>query len=200
MRLDLGQRDTIARLLQTGVTRSAERLSKMSRCEWGIMSSSVNEIQAVRLLSWFHRAKGKHIGALLHARKDFPLDLLVLFSDKSARSVTKAVIKDYAHRLGKLPDLVPLTIGEVSNIMGQGMISALADHFGRTVILSVADVDTGGKSELVSRAFEHYDGRRDVLLMSFVEFYSENLEANCNLVIIVNGATLESLFKKRPSR
>lgn len=199
MELDLGQRDVLGRLLQTGVTRCGERLEIMSGKKWGVMSTAVNEIPAVRLLSWFHRTKGKHIGSRLIARKDFPLEVMTLFAEKSAKAVTEAVTKQYAERLSKLPDLVPMTIGEVSNIMGQGMIGTLADQFGQAVILSAPEVDMGGKSELLGWAFERYDGRKDVLLMSFVEFYSKDLQASCDIVIIVGASVLRGLFKKKPA-
>ncbi|MFC1679766.1 hypothetical protein ACFL2T_06100 [Elusimicrobiota bacterium] len=197
MNLTLGQRDAIARHLQTGVTRCGERLAKMSGTEWGVMSTSVNEIPAVRLLSWFHRTKGKHVGANLRARKGLTLEVLTLFPDKSARSITTAVTEQYADRLARLPQLVPMTIAEVSNIMAQGLVGALADGFDEIVILSSPEVDWGEKSELLAWGFERYDGRKDVLLMSHVEFYSKNLAATCNVVIIVGVSTLRRLFKKR---
>ena len=52
------------------------------------------------------------------------------------------------------------------------------------------------KVKLLANALEDYDGREDVLLMSHIEMYSENLSAECGMVVWVNVAALRSLFSK----
>ncbi|TBR24045.1 hypothetical protein EPO15_04790 [bacterium] len=198
MNLSVREMERIQALIEEGVVRSTDRLGKLSRTQWGVMSSSTNEIPAVRLLSWFQRAKEQHVAATLRAPGEIPTEAVLVFSAKSAEAVAEAVTKPWAAQMKALPNLVELTIGEVSNILAQSVIGALADQFEKTVILSVPEVSRGTKVELMSRALDRYDGRKDVLLMSHVEMYSNDLAADCSMVLIVDSATLQSLVKTQP--
>ncbi|MDE2291422.1 MAG: hypothetical protein KGL53_05010 [Elusimicrobia bacterium] len=198
MALTLAERERIQALIEEGVSRSTDRLGKLSRTQWGVMSSSTNEIPAVRLLSWFQRAQEDHVAATLRVSEDIPTEAVMIFSGKSAQSVTDAVVRPWAEKMKALPNLVELTIGEVANILAHSVIGALADQFGKTVILSVPEVRRGPKVELMARALERYDGRRDVLLMSHVEMYSTDLAAECSMILIVDSQTLQDLVKAMP--
>ncbi|MFA5137832.1 MAG: hypothetical protein WC728_01275 [Elusimicrobiota bacterium] len=196
MNLTLQEKDSLTRQLETGAARASEKLGKLSKTEWGIMTSSIKEIPPVRLLSWFNRCGLEHVSARFRCAENVPLEILVLFPSSSAQAVTEAVAKPFAERMGKLPDLVELTIAEVSNIMAQSLICAMADEFRQTLILSVPEVGRDRKVKLLSKALEDYDGREDVLLMSHIEMYSENLSAECGMVVWVKVAALRSLFAK----
>lgn len=198
MNLSPREMERVQALIEEGVVRSTDRLGKLSRTQWGVMSSSTNEIPAVRLLSWFQRAKEDHVAATLRASAEIPTEAVLIFSAKSADAVADAVTKPWAERMKALPNLVELTIGEVSNILAQSIIGALADQFDKTVILSVPEVTRGNKVELMAKALERYDGRKDVLLMSHVELYSNDLAADCSMVLIVDSATLQRLVKAQP--
>ena len=198
MNLSVREMERIQALIEEGIGRATDRLGKLSRTEWGVMSSSTNEIPAVRMLSWFQRAKEEHVAATLRAPADIPTEAVLIFSAKSAEAVAEAVTKPWAARMKTLPNLVELTIGEVSNILAQSIIGALADQFEKTVILSVPDVSRGAKVDLMAKALERYDGRKDVLLMSHVEMYSNDLAADCSMILIVDSATLQALVKAQP--
>jgi len=197
MILTLQEQDTLTRLLEMGVVRASERLGKMSHTEWGIMTSTIKEIPPVRLLSWFSRNPGVHVGARFHSGAEIPLEVLTMFPEPSARSVAEAVTAPYAEKTSKIPNLVEVTIGEVSNILAQALIGGLADEFDALIILSVPEVKTGPKVHLLTKVLEDYDGRSDVLLMSHIEMYSENLSAECSMVAMANICTLRRLFERK---
>ena len=96
--------------------------------------------------------------------------------------------------MGKLPDLVKLTIGEVSNVLAQGVIGAVADEYDLTIILSVPEVLQGSKAEILSTVLGDYDGREDILMMSHIDMYAENLSADCSMIIIVNAESLRRIL------
>jgi len=197
MMLTLQEQDTLTRLLETGVVRASERLGKMSHTEWGIMTSTIKEIPPVRLLSWFNRNATPHVGARFRSGVDVPLEVLTLFPETSARSVADAVTRPFAARAAKLANLVELTIGEVSNVIAQSLIGCLADEFNALIILSVPQVRTAPKVQLLSEVLEDYDGRKDVLLMSHIEMFSENLSAECSMVAVTNVGTLRRIFEHK---
>lgn len=198
MNLTVQEKERIQALIEEGVARSADRLGKLSRTQWGVMSSSTNEIPVVRLLSWFNREAVEHVAATLRASEDIPTEAVMIFSAKGAKAVADAVTRPWAEKMKALPNLVELTIGEVSNILAQSVIGALADQFGKTVILSVPSVSRGQKAELLAAALERYDGRKDVLLMSHVELFSEDLAADCSMVLVVDSQTLHTLVRAQP--
>lgn len=198
MNLTIPEKERIQALIEEGVARSADRLGKLSHTQWGVMSSSTNEIPVVRLLSWFHREKEEHLAASLHASEEIPMQAVLIFSAKGAVALTGAVTAPWAEQMKRLPNLVELTLGEVSNILAQSVIGALADQFGRTVILSVPEVKRGPKVDLLAAALENYDGRRDVILMSHVELYSNDLAADCSMVLVVDSESLRSLVRAQP--
>lgn len=198
MNLTLKEKEVLTRSLEAGVRRSAGKLEKMSKSQWGIMSSSVKEIPPVWLLSWFSRSKEAYLAARFKAGSDVPLDIMTLFPDASAKAVTTAVTKPYAKRVKKLTDPVGLTIGEVSNVLIQGMITVLADEFDATIIVKVPELIRGPKAQILSQALEDYDGRTDVLLMAHVELFSRNLSAECALVTMVSVKGLRKLLRGSP--
>lgn len=196
MELSEQEKETVTRLVEAGVVRSTDRLGKLSHTEWGVTSSSIKEMPVVRVLSWFARSKSPHVAALFRSDTEFPLEFLVLFSEKSAKSVTAAVTGPFSERLKSLDNLVQLTIGEVSNIMAQSVLGVLADAYGASVILSIPEVRVGSKADLMVGALGNYDGRRDTLLMSHVDMYAENLAAECSMVMIANTEGMQKLLKK----
>jgi len=85
----------------------------------------------------------------------------------------------------------------VSNLLAQSLIGGLADEFDALVILSVPEVRKGTKVGLLTSVLEDYDGRSDVLLMSHIELYAENLSAECGMVLMANIGALRRLFDRR---
>ncbi len=189
--------ETFTALIEEGVANSAEALAKMSRTEWGVVSSSTKEIPAVRLLSWFERSKMEHVAASFNSNSDFPMDIILMFSEKGAQAVTDAVTKPFSERLTRMNDLMRLTIGEVSNIVAHGIIGTLADKFDQTVILTVPEVKVGPKAEILAKSLERYDGRKDVILLSHVDMFSENLAAECSMVLVIDEESLVEMFSAK---
>ena len=193
MGLTLPEKERLTALIEEGVVRSTDRLGKLSHTTWGVMSSSTDEMPAVRLLSWFNRVREEHVAAILRAERDIPLEVVLIYSEKGAAAVTEAVTRPWAQRMKQLPNLVELTIGEVSNILAQSIIGVMADQFEKTVILSVPVVRRGAKADLLASALERYDGRKDVLLMSHVEMYSNDLAADCAMVLVCDSQALHEM-------
>lgn len=195
MNLTPAEKERVTRLIEEGVVRSTDRLGRMSRTEWSVMASSTNEIPAVRMLSWFRRSREEHVAVRFRSGEGVPLDFLIIYSKKSAQAVTDAVTRPFAERVKSFANLIELTMGEVSNIVAQSVVGAMADEFERAIVLSVPEVHRGPKAELLAVALDAYDGRDDVLLMSHVELFSEDLSADCSMVIIVNADVLHGLVR-----
>ena len=165
------------------------------------MSSSVREVQPVRLLQTFSREKSDCVGACFQSSSLVPLEILITFTSGGAASLAKAVFKPFAERVKGTPDLITLTIGEVGNYIAQSVLTVIADEFNVMIILKSPEVLVGPRAQLLSRSFSRYDGRRDLLLVSQVDIFSEKLEADCSLIVIVDSEMVKKLvstMNKRP--
>ncbi|MBI5598020.1 MAG: hypothetical protein HY928_18210 [Elusimicrobia bacterium] len=198
MTLQPPERDMIVGLIQAGVESGTERLGDMSQTEWGVNFSDTQEMSPVRVLSWFAHNQQDHVSAHFRSTSETPLELLILFSEESARSVTEAVTKPYRAGLGNVADLLCSTIGEVGNILAQNVLAALSDRYGVAIILSVPEVGQGTKAELTGAALEDYDGRKDTLLLAHMQLHSERLNAECSVIVIVNEAAMRALMSREP--
>lgn len=192
MTLEVKDREVLDGLLRRGVMRTMERLEKLCGGKWGIMSSTVREVQPVKLLQTFSREKADCVGASFQASSLVPLEFLITFSTGGAAALAKAVIKPFAARMKETPDLITLTVGEVANYIAQSVLTVVADEFNVMIILKSPEVLVGPRAQLLSRSFSRYDGRRDTLLVSQVDIFSEHIEADCSLIVIVNS----DMFKK----
>lgn len=197
MSLTFSEKETITRLIGEGVVRSADRLGKLSRAQWTVMSSNTDEVPVVRLMSWFHSVKGEHLGVVLRADGDIPTDAVMIFSSPDAQVVADAVTSPWGERMKRLENLIELTMGEVGNILAQSAVGVLADEFEKTIIFSVPRVKRGAKVELLAEALERYDGRKDILLMSDVEMHCKGLAADCTIVLVCGSASLHRLSAGR---
>lgn len=189
------ERRAIQGYIQAGIARCTGKIEKLSKTSWGLMTNGAQELTAVGMLSWFRRNKEKHYAVQFHSRSEVLVELLMLYSEGSASAVTTAVTKPYGERMKKLDNLIGLTIGEVSNILGQGVVGSLADALEKEIILSVPKVSEGPKVDLLAQAFEAYDGREDTLLLSQCDLFSESLMAECGIVVILNTNSIHKYLK-----
>ena len=198
MTLAESARDLMVSLIHAGVQSSTERLGRMSQTEWGVNFSGTQEMSPVRVLSWFTHNQQTHISVRFRSTSEMPLEMLILFSDASARAVAEAVTRPYKDGLGAVQDLTHSTIGEVCNILAQNVLAVMSDRYQVSIILSVPDVDEGVKADLASAALEDYDGRKDILLLAHVNLHSERLDAECSMMVIVNEAVMRGLLSRPP--
>lgn len=195
MGMKLQERRAIQEYIQVGISRCTEKIEKLSKTQWGLMTNGAQELTAVGMLSWFRRNKEKHYSVQFHSRSEILIELMLLYSETSAEALTAAVTKPYGERMKKLNNLVGLTIGEVSNILGQGVVGVLADAIGKEIILSIPTVSEGPKVDLLAQAFESYDGRKDTLLLTQCDLFSEKLMAECGIVVILNTNSIHKYMK-----
>ena len=198
MSLSALERDLVVSLIQAGVQSSTERLGRMSGAEWGVNFSGTQEMSPVRVLSWFGHNQQTHVSVRFRSTTEMPLEMLLLFSEESARSVTAAVTKPYAEQLSAVQNLVHSTIGEVCNILAQNVLAVLSDRYQVSIILTVPEVGEGVKADLAALALEGYDGRKDVLLLAHVQLSSDRLDSECSMMVIVNEAVMRSLLSRPP--
>lgn len=189
------EKKRIEELLETGVTLSADKLGELSNTPWNIVSTSVEEMPVIKMLSLFAKDKTPHLAAHLRSRSMLPVELLILFPEPSARAVTDAVIKTASESLRKLPDHEKVVIGEIANIMGQSVLRSLANALKISIILNVPELTSGIKSSLLGEAFGNFDGQRETVIFSRIDMSSEHINAECSMAIIFNVELMRRLLR-----
>jgi chemotaxis protein CheY-P-specific phosphatase CheC len=188
-------RKAIAELIETGVTLSAERLGELSNTPWTIVSSSVEELPVVKLLSMFYKDETPHMGVHLKSRSILPLEVMMLFPESSAKSLTTAIVEETSAALKKLPDPQAAIICEISNIMGQGVLRSLANALKISIILDVPILHRGKKGDLLGKAFGGFDARQDIVMLSRIDMTSEIMATDCSMAIIFHVDLMQKLLK-----
>ncbi|MFH2202452.1 MAG: hypothetical protein ABIJ96_05025 [Elusimicrobiota bacterium] len=194
MSLSEEEKQSLIKLLEVGVERSSERLGKMSKTQWDITTASTKEIAEERLLVAANAGKQPALAARLTVADNLSADFAVFFPEKSALAIARAVLRDHAHRMKQVKNVLEHTMGEVANILAQSVVGALADEYETSITLSVPAVSRGAKEMLLCTFFAECDDPSKLLLMSHVELFSGKLSAECSLVALFDPEPLDRLF------
>lgn len=189
------EKKRIEQLLEEGVALSADKLGELSNTPWDIVSTSVEEMPVIKVLSLFKNDPTPHLAAHLRSRSMLPVELLILFPEPSAKAVTDAVIKTTTEGLRRLADPKQTIIGEIGNIMGQSVLRALANALKISIILNVPELSAGKKSSLLGEAFGNFDGQRETVIFSRIDMSSNDISAECSMAIIFNVELMRRLLR-----
>jgi chemotaxis protein CheY-P-specific phosphatase CheC len=185
----------LSELIEAGVQLSGDRLAKLSGTPWKALSASVEVVPIVRALTVFHNEKSRHIGARMRSQSLLPLEFIMLFPEASAERVAGMIAKATSV---KKPRSMPLNsvIGEVANILGQGIVKELADRFGISIILSVPQVSAGGEAGLAAGVLNKFDGRKDAVVLVRIEMHTDDVSAACSMLLLLDIDVLKRLLAK----
>lgn len=184
-------------LIEIGVERSSERLGKISNTKWDISTGSTKEISTEKFLIAANAGKTNALGVRLGAKEGIRTDMAIFFPETSARAIAREMLRDHAWGMKKLDNVLELATGEISNILGQSIIGAIADECETAITLSVPQVTQGTKEELLCAFFSDCEDPSKVLFMSHVELYSGALSATCSMVALFDSLMLEKGFSSK---
>ncbi|MBI5244899.1 MAG: chemotaxis protein CheC [Elusimicrobia bacterium] len=197
----MDQKAVVAHLLESGAEMSAARLAAFSNANCRLVSSSMDLLTIAGAVNVFQADTTGHLGAHMRAQppqSPITLDCLVVFPSKSVMALAAAIVGKGGSKLQAVPDRLNAVIGELGNILGQGVVSVLADKLGTSIILSVPQVMLGSKSEILSKAFYHIGGKGHAIILSHMELGSENASTSCSLILAFETDVIRRLLG--PSR
>ena len=190
--LSAQQRALVTEVFAAGASTSAGRLAQLSNIPWTVSSSNVELITIAGALSAFQSDAMGYLAAHLRSQPPqapAPLECLVMFPRNCVLPLAEAVTSK-SERLMAVPDRVNAVISEVSNILGQSVVKALADKLGTSIILSVPQVIQGSTSEILSKTLAKVGGRNDAVILTYIELRCENLSAACSMILIFDADIL----------
>jgi chemotaxis protein CheY-P-specific phosphatase CheC len=185
----------LSEMIGAGVQLSGVRLAKISRTEWKSVTASIDVVPVVHALAVFHNDKDRHLGAQMRSRSVLPLEFLLLFPEKMAARVAGIVAKA-SPAMQRLSDPVKPVLEEVANITGQAVVKEMADRFGISIILSAPKVSSGSKGALAAGMLEKFNGHKDVVVMMRVEMSSDDLQATCSMLMMLDVDVVKRFLAK----
>ncbi|HAH06865.1 MAG TPA: hypothetical protein DCM05_10125 [Elusimicrobia bacterium] len=175
---------------------SAERLGQLSNTRWHTTSSSIETLLVERALTLFQNDPAPQLGAHLRSQSLLPLDFLILFPAVTMPPLVGAVMSGAGPRTRALPDQQRIVVGEVANILGQSVVKAMADRFRLSIVLSVPQVMEGVKAAILGQALSGAGGRRDTVVLTRVEMFSDSISAACTMVLILDAGIVGGFLKR----
>ena len=112
---------TLERFLDSGIFLSAEKLAALSGTTWEIVSSSVQELPVVKVISLFNQDQESCYGVHMEARDTLPVHVLVFFKEPSAWRLTEAVVSR-SDGMRVVQDPVRVVIPEIYNKIGRAHV------------------------------------------------------------------------------
>lgn len=188
------EKSALNAFIEAGIALASEKLSQLSDTKWDIVYSSVEELPVVKALAMFREDQGRYRGVHLRSRSLLPLEVLLLFSETGARDVTEAVVEATGGALRKLDDPQSAVISEIGNIMGQGMLRAVANGLKISLILTSPRLLKGSKSEVIGQSLESFDGNRNSVILLHIDMSSLKLASECSMALVLDVALMRRLL------
>lgn len=194
MTLSVEDKKSLIRLIEAGVARGSEKIGKITKTEWDIATETTKEITEERFLIAANAGKEKAVGCRLSSESNLGVDVAVFFPETSARSLARAMLREHARKYKGIKNVLEAATGELSNVIAQSVIGAMADELNTSITLSVPKVGRGTKEELLCEFFAESDDPSKFLVMTHIELYGEDLSAHCTLVLLFDSKGLASLL------
>jgi chemotaxis protein CheY-P-specific phosphatase CheC len=153
-------------------------------------------VPIARALMLFQNDPSPQLGAHLRSQSLMPLDFLILFPKSTMGPLVSAVMSKAGPRTRALPDRERIVVGEIANILGQGVVKAMADRFKLSIVLSVPKIMEGAKAGILGSALEGFDGKRDTVVLTRVEMLSDRISAACSMVIILDAGLVGNFLRR----
>ena len=185
----------IERFLDAGIFLSAEKLAAMSGTTWDIVSSSVQELPVIRVISMFHQDQETCYGVHMQSSSALPAQVLVFFKEPSVRRLTAAVVSR-SKGLQGLPEPERAVIPEISNIIGQAVLKSIADSLKIRLVLSVPALHVGKKSVIFTEAIGKLEGHEETAVLMRLDMSSGKVAAECSLALVLHVKLMSDLIRK----
>lgn len=183
----------LLRVIEEGVSLSAEALAKVSRTSWTTSSVSIDAAGVDKVRARLAGDDAEHYGALLSV----PGAVFALLLPKSrALDLSKAFLGERAIRPGfRLPKEQDC-VAEIANVVVHTVANSLADACGDAFLLSAPQMVLGKKADLLDIALgELRASGENYAVMSYVHMSSESLSSDCTMLIFMTPSFRGRLLK-----
>ena len=185
MSLEPGQVAALTAVVAEGAAACAAKLAEVTYAPWSVESVVFAEAEsgpfADMLTAVAADTYGSHLG--------FPGgSFLLLYSGKSAYLIATAFTRDFQDRVESLPKREAHALGEVSNILLNPMMGALAKARGAGLIISAPKTGIASRRDHLANAVARYKAAGAFPAAFVVKLASSQLFSECLLLLFLDPA------------
>ncbi|MDX6769746.1 MAG: hypothetical protein SF051_09460 [Elusimicrobiota bacterium] len=183
----------LLRVIEEGVSLSADALAKVSRTAWTTSSVSIDAAGVDKMRGRLAGDEAEHYGALLSVPGAV---FAMLLPKASGLELSKAFLGERAIRPGfRLPKEQDC-VAEIANVVVHTVANSLADACGDAFMLSAPQMVVGRKVDLLDLALaELRTTGENYAVMSYVHMSSEELSSDCTVLLFMTPSFRGRLLK-----
>lgn len=183
----------LLRLVESGVSESAERLATLSRTTWQTQTVSIREVPLEKF------ADGGSGGDQDQHGSYFAMPggvFLVMFPKKSAPALAAAFVSKAKTKPEMTEKWAQDTLAEIANVIVHAVANTMADACGDVFFLSAPSNAVGKRAELVKDAPNRFErSGKTFVLMAYVHMLAEELSSDCSFVLLLSAQRRDKLLK-----
>jgi len=183
----------LLRVVEKGVSLSADSLAKVSGTTWSTQSVSIDASQVDAVRARLSSEDAEHYGALL----SLPGAVFAMFLPRDrALPLAKAFLGERAIRPGARIPREQECVSEIANIVVHAVANSLADACGDAFVLSAPQMISGRKAALLDLALAELRATgENFAVMSYVHMSSSSLSSDCTVLLFMTPSFRGRLLK-----
>lgn len=182
-------------IFETGVKRSTERLTTLSKMPWDIHVISLDVGSDNVFRSILARDAREYFGVSFSAPGE---RYLVMFSHESGRALINASAPAFAQGKTPIPSMEQSTLAEIANILIGGLEGELADRQGMIRIISGPTTMQSTKTDIYEKVFNDLPPVSQLMVNAMIHISSPELAADCTLMLRLDSLNANFLLTSDP--
>ena len=184
---------TLLKLIEDGVSASADSLAKVSHTTWRTQSVSINTEPLDKVAARLEGDDAPHYGAFaVMAGAVF----LMMLPQRSAPELSKAFLRGRKPAAGAAPPREDVCIAEIANIVIHSVANPLADACDMAFMLSAPEMVVAKKTAILKLALDKLKSAGEThSIMTYVHMSSEALSSDCTVLLFLSPACRGTMLK-----
>ncbi len=184
--------EVLGKILRDGALLSGRKLSNFGQGKWKVSFSGIRAIAGEKVPEFFKLDTGMNMGAFLGISEPFFFEVVMLFPEWSLIPLEKSIALATGLSVGNF-DMNRPVFSEVANILGHGILGALADYCGEAFISLAPRLARGTKEEIISMAAKRMPEKAEAIL-THAEFFSDSQSCAATVLVLADAERLRKVL------
>jgi N-acyl amino acid synthase of PEP-CTERM/exosortase system len=181
-------------IFQEGALLSGRKLSKFGQGKWKVSFSGIRTVSGEKIPEFFKLDFGINMGATIGIAEPLFFEIVMLFPEWSLIPLEKSIAEATGMSADNTDDKRPI-FSEVANILGHGILGAMADYCGEAFISLAPKLAHGTKQEIVAMATKRMPENAEAIL-THAEFFSDAQACAATVIVLADAAALKKALPK----
>ncbi len=189
--------EVLGKIFRDGALLSGRKLSKFGQGKWKVSFSGIRTVTGEKISEFFKLDIGINMGAFVGISEPLFFEIVMLFPEWSLIPLEKS-IAEATQTSASNSDMNRPIFSEVANILGNGILGALADHCGEAFISLAPKLARGTKQQIISMATRRMPENAEALLIH-AEFFSDSQACAATVLVLADAAALRKILPNNSS-